>query len=71
MLHERFLFEQRFKVPVHFTHPVTGVIREEQNEVILDAFVEGESTGRTRSAHLPDTDRGWPGHRRADRIPPN
>jgi hypothetical protein len=40
MLHERFLFEQRFKVPVRFTHPATGVIREEQAEVIPDACVK-------------------------------
>jgi len=39
ILHERFLFEQRFKVPVDFTHPVTGVIREKQEELIPDAFV--------------------------------
>ena len=40
MLHERFLTEQRFKVPVRFTHPVTGEIREEPAEVIPDAFVK-------------------------------
>jgi hypothetical protein len=40
MLHERFFFEQRFKVPVRFTHPATGVIREEQAELISDAFVK-------------------------------
>jgi hypothetical protein len=40
MLQERFLFEQRFKVPVSFTHPVTGEITQEQMEVTSDAFVK-------------------------------
>jgi hypothetical protein len=40
MLHERFLFEQRCKVPVGFAHPVTGEIRQEQKEVTPDAFVK-------------------------------
>src|SRR5215213_6191222 len=40
MLHERFLFEQRFKVPVSFTHPVTGEITQEQMEVTPDASVK-------------------------------
>jgi hypothetical protein len=40
MLHERFLVEQRFKVPVLFTHPVTGEITQEQMEVTPDAFLK-------------------------------
>lgn len=40
MLHERFLFEQRFKVPVQFAHLVTGELRQEQMEVTPDAFVK-------------------------------
>ncbi len=40
MLHERFLFEQRFKVPVSFTDLVTGEIRQEPKEVTSDAFVK-------------------------------
>jgi hypothetical protein len=40
LLHERFLAEQRFKLPVPFTHPVTGEITEERVEVTPDAFVK-------------------------------
>jgi hypothetical protein len=49
MLHERFLFEQRFKVLVGFAHPVTGEIRQEQVEVTPDAFVKvAGQVGNTR-----------------------
>ena len=49
MLHERFLFEQRFKVLLDFTHPVTGEIRQEQMEVTPDAFVKvAAQVGNTR-----------------------
>jgi hypothetical protein len=40
MLHERFLFEQRFKVPVRMVHLVTGEVRQEPMEVTPDAFVK-------------------------------
>jgi hypothetical protein len=49
MLHERFLFEQRFKVSVSFTDPMTGEIRQEPKEVTSDAFVKvGGQVGNTR-----------------------
>ena len=50
LLHERFLFEQRFKIPVSFTHSVTGEIRQEQAEVTPDAFVKvaGQVGGERR-----------------------
>lgn len=49
MLHERFLFEQRFKSPVSFTDPVTGEIRQEPKEVTSDAFVKlSGQVGSTR-----------------------
>jgi hypothetical protein len=53
MLHERFLFEQRFKVPVPFTHPVTGEIRQEQMEVIPDAFVKVAGQVRSKRRIFP------------------
>lgn len=40
MLHERFLFEQRCKVPVSITDPLTGSTRQEPKEVTSDAFVK-------------------------------
>lgn len=40
LLHERFLFEQRFKVPVRMVHPATGEVRQEPMEVTPDAFVK-------------------------------
>lgn len=39
MLHERFLQEQRFKVPVRAVHALTGEIVTTSPEVIPDAFV--------------------------------
>ena len=39
MLHERFLHEQRFKVPVRTVHALTGEIVTSTPEVIPDAFV--------------------------------
>ena len=46
--------EQRFKVPVRFTHPVTGEITEEQMEVTPDAFVKvAARVGRSRTPDLP------------------
>lgn len=40
LLHERFLFEQRFTVPVQVAHPVTGEVRQDVMEVTPDAFVK-------------------------------
>jgi Replication-relaxation len=60
MLHERFLTEQRFKVPVRLTHPVTGVITQEKMEVTPDAFVRvaaSVGTGRRIFPLLIEVDR--------------
>lgn len=40
LLHERFLFEQRFKVSVRVAHPVTGEVRVASMEATPDAFVK-------------------------------
>lgn len=40
LLHERYLFEQRCKVPVSIADPVTGTIRQEPKEVTSDAFAK-------------------------------
>lgn len=40
LLHERFLFEQRVKVPVRGIHPLTGHITERRMAVTPDAFVK-------------------------------
>lgn len=53
LLHERFLFEQRFKVPVQFAHPVTGEIRQEQMEVTPDAFVKVSAWRGGKRGTLP------------------
>jgi hypothetical protein len=53
MLHERFLTEQRFKVPVQIFHPVTGVITVEQPEVTPDAFVRVAARVGGKAQFLP------------------
>src|SRR5262249_42891733 len=50
LLHERFLHELRFKVPVRTVHAVTGEIQTSAPEVIPDAFVRvvAQVGGKTR-----------------------